>query len=190
LTGLISSIILTIDRYQEDLMVMEPATVGELVQKKRMEKGLTQEDLAARCRLDTRTVQRVEKGEVKPYFSTLKALSGVLEFDFVAEMNAKPWDFSPDDIRAYREIFAKRRTIRIVLMIIALAAMLAVAASFPSFRIFGLAKRAWVPFFYLLMFGIIIAIGLVWKCPACGASLGSPFNTRLCPRCGFRFKAD
>lgn len=169
-------------------MSMEPVVVGELVRKKRMEKGLTQEDLADRCRLDTRTVQRVEKGEVKPYFSTLKALSEVLEFDFVAEINTKPWEFSEEEMKEYRMIFKRRRAIRITLMIMALTGLLAVAITFPTFRLFGLPKMTWVPFFYLFMFGVIIAIGLVWRCPACGASLGSPFNTNLCPHCGVRFK--
>lgn len=163
------------------------AAVGNLVRKKRVEKGLTQEELAARCRLDTRTIQRVEKGEVKPYFSTLKTLSHILDFDFIAEMNAQRWDFSDEDREKYREIFKKRRSLRIAIMIIALTAMLAVLMSFPNFRIFGMPKTAWAPFFYLFMFGLIIAIGLFWRCPACGASLGSPFNTRLCPHCGFKF---
>jgi len=166
---------------------MDPVTLGKFVQKKRNEKGLTQEDLADLCRLDTRTIQRVERGEVKPYFSTLKALSQALDFDFISQVNEKPWDFSEDEVEEFRTIFRRRRAIRIALMITALAGLLVVAASFPTFRIFGLPKMAWVPFFYLFMFGVIIAIGLLWRCPACGASLGSPFNTRLCPHCGFKY---
>ncbi len=168
-------------------VVMDPVELGRRVRKKRIEKGITQEELAAKCRLDTRTVQRVEKGEVKPYFSTLKALSGVLDFDFIEEMNAKPWDFSKEDMKKYRSMYEKRRFVRIGLMITALACMLVVAATFPDFRLFGLSKQTWTPFFYLIMFGILIAIGVTWRCPACGAALGSPFSTRLCPRCGIRF---
>ena len=169
---------------------MESAAFGELVQKKRNEKGLTQEDLAGLCHLDTRTIQRVEKGDVQPYFSTMKALSNALEFDFVAAANSRPLKFSSDEIRESRMTFKKPRTIRIALMIAALTVLLGVAASFPTFRIFGLSKLTWAPFLYIFMFGVIISIGLVWRCPACGASLGSPFNTRLCPHCGFKYSAD
>lgn len=168
--------------------VMDAITVSELVQSKRKEKGLTQEDLAALAHLDTRTIQRIEKGEVKPYFSTLKALSEALQFDFISELNSRPWDFSDDDVQLYREQFRKKKIVRIGLMIAALTVMLAVLLTFPSFRIFGLPKRAWAPFLYLFMFGVIIAIGFVWRCPVCGASLGSPFSTRLCSRCGFKFE--
>ena len=166
---------------------MDAITVGELFQNKRKEKGLTQEDLAARANLDTRTIQRIEKGEVKPYFSTLKALSDVLHFDFITELNSCPWDFSPEDVQRYREQFRKRKMARLGLMVAASAVMLVVLLSFPHFRIFGLPKRAWAPFLYVFMFGVIIAIGFVWRCPVCGAILGSPFSTRLCSRCGFKF---
>ena len=40
--------------------------------------------------LDIRTIQRIEKEEVKPYFSTLKILSNVLYFDFISAANNKP----------------------------------------------------------------------------------------------------
>jgi transcriptional regulator with XRE-family HTH domain len=169
---------------------MDPAAVGDLVKMKRKEKGLTQEEVAGLSHLDTRTVQRVEKGEVKPFFSTLKALSQSLDFDFISAMNSRPWKFSSEEEKKYREIFKKRKFIRIVIMIAALAVLLAVATTFPDFRIFGLSKRTWAPFLYVFMFGLILAIAILWKCPACGASLGSPFNTRFCPRCGFQFYAD
>ena len=38
--------------------------IGNVVFSKRRELGLTQEELAQRCGLDTRTVQRIEKEEV------------------------------------------------------------------------------------------------------------------------------
>jgi len=173
------------ERYVE--VIMDSTLVGKLVLEKRKEKGLTQEELAGRCNLDTRTIQRVEKGEVKPYFSTLKILAQVLDFDFISEVNARPWDFSEAEVKKYREIFKKRRAIRIGLFITAIASMLAVATAFPTFRIFGMPKLAWAPFFYLFMFGLIIAVSVLWRCPVCSASLGSPFNTRFCPHCGFRF---
>jgi len=166
---------------------MNNSMIGKLVLQKRQEKGLTQEELAQNCQLDTWTIQRIEKGEVKPYFSTLKILSQELNCNLISEINAKPWQFSQEDADRYRNEFKKRKAIRMGIFIFALSLLLAVATLFPSFRLFGMPKLKWAPYFYLSMFGLIIGIGLVWRCPACKASLGNPFNTRFCPNCGFKF---
>jgi transcriptional regulator with XRE-family HTH domain len=166
---------------------MNQSTLGEFVQKIRKEKALTQEELAGLTELDIRTIQRIEKGEVKPYFSTLKILSKVLDYDFISEAN-KPWQFSEEEIGLYREIFKRKRSIRIAIFVIGMSLMLAAAATFPHFRFLGMAKSTWAPFLYVIMFGLIIGIGLVWRCPACNAHLGDPFISKFCPKCGFKFK--
>jgi len=51
----------------------------------RQQKGLTQEQLAERCEVSPRTIQRIEGGEVDPRAYTLKCLSEALEFDFGQE---------------------------------------------------------------------------------------------------------
>lgn len=55
--------------------------VGEL----RQQKGITQEQLAESCEVSTRTIQRIESGEVDPRLFTVNRLSEVLEFDFGEE---------------------------------------------------------------------------------------------------------
>jgi transcriptional regulator with XRE-family HTH domain len=169
---------------------MDSTALGQLVVRKRKEKGLTQEELAGLGRLDIRTIQRVEKGEVIPYFSTLKKISRVLDCDLIVEANTKPWQFSDNEARKYREMFRKKRAARIGLFVGGLTSMLIVATTFPSFKLFGMPKSAWAPFYLLIMFGIIIAIGLVWRCPACRSQLGDPFKSRYCPHCGFKFIED
>lgn len=162
---------------------MKQLTLGELVFEKRREKGLTQNELANQCDLDTRTIQRIEKGEVKPYFFTLKLISQTLEYDFIQELNRKPWQFSPEDEDKYRRIFKKRRTIRIVIMIIALTFILAVVTTSPH----GMTYFTQALFFYLSMVAIIIANVFIWRCPVCRTILGNPFSTKFCPGCGFKF---
>ncbi len=166
---------------------MTQSPLAEQLIQKRIEKGLTQEELADLSQLDVRTIQRVEKGEVKPYFSTLKLLSQALDYDFIAEINNKPWDFSPAEVEQYRKKFRIRRTIRIAIFIGAMALLLGVATTFPDFELLGMAKKTWAPFLYIVMFGLIITIGIVWRCPACKAQLASPFSTKYCPRCGLKF---
>ena len=103
---------------------MNQTSLGEIVQKVRKEKAFTQEELASRAELDTRTIQRIEKGEVKPYFSTLKTLSKVLDFDLISAANSKPWQFSEEEMGSFREKFKTTRSIRIAIFIIGMSALL------------------------------------------------------------------
>lgn len=87
---------------------MDQQSLGELIAQKQKQKGMTQEELAGRCELDIRTIQRIEKGEVKPYFSTLKALSKILETNFIAEMNKSHFQLNDRELSQYREILRRR----------------------------------------------------------------------------------
>lgn len=51
----------------------------------RQQKGLTQEKLAEYCDVSTRTIQRIESGEVEPRSFTRNSLSNILEFDLGRE---------------------------------------------------------------------------------------------------------
>ncbi len=64
---------------------MNQPDLGLKVVELRQQKGLTQEQLAERCEISPRTIQRIENGEVDPRAYTLQCLSTVLEFDFCVE---------------------------------------------------------------------------------------------------------
>lgn len=55
---------------------------GELIKELRIEKGMTQEGLAEMTELSTRTIQRIEKGEVDPRAYTLQMIAQALDVDF------------------------------------------------------------------------------------------------------------
>jgi transcriptional regulator with XRE-family HTH domain len=55
---------------------------GMLVQKLRLQRGWSQEDLAALSTLSVRTIQRVERGHTAS-MESLKALASVFEVDFL-----------------------------------------------------------------------------------------------------------
>lgn len=61
---------------------MQQPELGNKINELRQQKGFTQEDLADKCYLNVRSIQRIEAGEVIPRLSTLKILSEVLEFKF------------------------------------------------------------------------------------------------------------
>ena len=63
---------------------MEQPELGIRVSTLRQEQGFTQEQLAEYCEVSTRTIQRIESGEVEPRPFTRNSLSNVLEFDFNA----------------------------------------------------------------------------------------------------------
>lgn len=92
-----------------------------------------------------------------------------------------------EQITKIRRSFRRRRSIRIGIFILVLSVLVAVTLmAFPSWELYGHPKMAWAPFFYLLMFALLLLIALVWRCPSCNALLGDVFNTRYCPRCGLK----
>ncbi len=61
---------------------MKQPDLGLKVAELRQQKNITQEKLAELCEVSTRTIQRIESGEVDPRQYTLSMLSDTLEFDF------------------------------------------------------------------------------------------------------------
>ena len=60
---------------------MKNEAYGNIVKEARLKKGLTQTELADKCHLGLRTVQRIEKGTVKPRIQTVKLLNEFLEIE-------------------------------------------------------------------------------------------------------------
>ena len=61
---------------------MNQPDFGLKVSELRLQKGLTQEQLAEFCRVSARTIQRIENGEVDPRSHTIHCLNEALDFDF------------------------------------------------------------------------------------------------------------
>ncbi|MCU4162641.1 helix-turn-helix domain-containing protein [Carboxylicivirga caseinilyticus] len=55
---------------------------GKLIKELRLQKGMTQEELAEKTELSSRTIQRIESGEVDPRAYTLQMIAKALEVDF------------------------------------------------------------------------------------------------------------
>lgn len=62
--------------------MMKQPEIGLKVADLRSEKGMTQEQLAELCEVSTRTIQRIESGEVDPRSFTLNSLSRNLDYNF------------------------------------------------------------------------------------------------------------
>ena len=66
---------------------MNQPDLGLKVAELRQLKGLTQEQLAEKCEVNPRTIQRIESGEVNPRSYTVLCLSKELDFEFHKEHN-------------------------------------------------------------------------------------------------------
>jgi uncharacterized Tic20 family protein len=64
---------------------MNQPDLGLKITELRQQRGLTQEKLAEYCEVSTRTIQRIESGDVEPRSFTRNSLSNILEFDFGKE---------------------------------------------------------------------------------------------------------
>jgi transcriptional regulator with XRE-family HTH domain len=65
-----------------NLEKMKQPELGKQVAAFRISKGLTQSDLAEKCRVNIRTIQRTEAGKVMPRAYTLNLLNVALQSDF------------------------------------------------------------------------------------------------------------
>jgi uncharacterized Tic20 family protein len=57
-------------------------TTGQFIKEQRLKKGMTQDDLAAKTDLSTRSIQRIENDEVDARAYTLQTIALALDIDF------------------------------------------------------------------------------------------------------------
>ena len=60
---------------------MKQPEFGQKVAEYRKKQGLTQEELAEKCKMNVRSIQRIEAGAVNPRTYTIKLIAKVLEFE-------------------------------------------------------------------------------------------------------------
>ena len=124
---------------------MEYVSLGKQISEARKENGLTQEELALKCHLHIRTIQRIESGDVTPRSYTLRLINDVLGTGFYI----KEGGISEEDERIYRIRFVRRKRFRIISFISVIVLMVAVFLfAFPSWRLFGMPKLVWASYFY------------------------------------------
>ena len=57
--------------------------VGKQIQKLRELKGISQQDLAAKCNFEKSNMSRLEAGRVNPTLSTLEKIANALDVTFI-----------------------------------------------------------------------------------------------------------
>jgi len=167
-----------------ELEIMETQTIGQQMKELRKSMGLTQSEMAFKCHLDIRTIQRIESGTVHPRAYTLNSINDSLGSDLPIDCNERELE---QECQVLKQKFMRRKKLRMGLLIFAVVFMILVGLILlfsPSQGLFGIPKRQWTPFVYVIMFAYLIVIGQVWRCPGCNGLLGDIFNTRYCSKCG------
>ena len=67
--------------------LMKQPELGKKIFELRQNKGLTQSELAEKCNLSLRTVQRIESTEVIPRNYTIKLIFSNLDYDYESSIN-------------------------------------------------------------------------------------------------------
>ena len=163
--------------------MVQQLSIGKQIKVARQEQRLSQAEFANKCRLNIRTIQRIENDEVTPRLYTLRILSEVLGIRLIENDNS---DSDSDQMKKIMLVFEKRKRIRFFtfgVVVVLLASTLLLLFS-------GIPKRIWAPFIYLFFFADLILIGLTWRCPGCNSLLGDVFNIRYCSKCGLKFYDD
>lgn len=167
---------------------MEELTIGDQIRDARKSQTLSQSELAFKCTLDVRTIQRIESGEVIPRMYTLRIINETLGTNFIIQNKSHD---SNEEMTQLRKKFEQRRTIRISLAVFSLAFLVLVGLqSLNGWVLFGMPKLVWVPYVYVVMFAVLIGIAFVWRCPGCNAILGDVTNTRYCSKCGLHLRKE
>ena len=87
----------------------------------------------------------------------------------------------------FQEAFHKRKKRRITVFFIAMTLLIGAFFTYPSFILFGMPKHVWGPVFTLVIIGLLLFIIIDWRCPVCKGLMGDVFQSKFCPKCGYKF---
>lgn len=77
--------------------------IGEMIREKRLDAGLTLEEVASKIGVVPKTLQRYETGERKIKISTIMELSNILDFDYDRFMAEAKSSLVGEDLSTVRE---------------------------------------------------------------------------------------
>ncbi len=100
----------------------------------RLSKGLTQRELSERSHISTRSIQRIENGELVPRSHTLKTLAEILDLSFEDFMKStQEQDFTIPQVGSYRLTRPQRMVLSVGICLIILMLSLAYVVQSPNF---------------------------------------------------------
>ena len=107
---------------------MKQPQLGKKILELRLDKGLTQTELAEKCNISLRTIQRIESTEVTPRSYTLKLIFKALDFDGFSSSN-KNFSIKPENSN-----YSRKKVVTTILLLL--------TTSIVSILIFKLASNS------------------------------------------------
>jgi hypothetical protein len=96
--------------------------------------------------------------------------------------------YTEEQKRHFQQEFQKRKKRRLTVFFIVIGLMIGALFTYPNFVLFGMPKTVWGPVFTLVILGLLLVIIIDWRCPVCNGLMGDVFQTKFCPRCGYKFR--
>jgi len=97
--------------------------------------------------------------------------------------------YTDEEIQKFKKKFKRRKSLRKIIFFSTLIFLIIVGLIvLPLMDTLGIQRRVWTPVIYIIMFGVIFAIVIIWRCPVCNGIMGDVFNTKFCSKCGFKFE--
>lgn len=98
-----------------------------------------------------------------------------------------PEKYTEEQKSQFQHVFQKRKKRRITVFFIAMTLLIGAFFTYPSFILFGMPKHVWGPVFTLVIIGLLLFIFFDWRCPVCKGLMGDVFQSKFCPKCGYKF---
>jgi hypothetical protein len=88
----------------------------------------------------------------------------------------------------FKHEFEKRKKRRIAVSVFIMVLLIGALFTYPRFELFGIPKHIWGSILSFVIIGLILFIALDWRCPVCKGLMGDVFQTKFCPKCGYKFR--
>lgn len=142
--------------YTESYLVEFQNSIGDQIRLLRQQKNLSQAELAFKCNIHLRNIQRIERNDIVPRVFNLRVIGEILEIELISKQDAKA---ESAQITKYRLIYKRIKRTRLVTICFAIFLLISAFVLMIS----GIPKVYWAPFLYFFFFVDFIIVGMVWR---------------------------
>ena len=164
---------------------MDQKEIGKIIKQKRKEKKLTQEQLANKLYVTSKTISRWETGNYMPDISTLPLISKELNIDLNELLGADiKTQKAIKNNKYYLKDFFKRKSVRYSLIAFSIIPLIIVITAFIDYQ---LMKKNYLPMFARIKTNVsfvnIMNEKTNYKEEIINTYIGFGYNIETCPNC-------
>lgn len=97
-------------------------------------------------------------------------------------------EYTAQQVTAFKAEFARRRRLTAAGLLILSLPLYGILFSLRRGPVLGLGPNGWLVVWVAVAAGVGLVFSRIWRCPACGASLGQPPAVSVCRKCGVALK--